>query len=123
MFSVVNSVLLRPLPYRDPDRLVLLFNVSMTAAESDSIRASALDFDDYQSRAHSFTAMAAHVGTGFTFTGGRGPELVIGQMVSPDFFTVLGAQPLLGRVFAADEFSPGRNNVLVLTQRFWRERF
>jgi len=123
MFSVVNAVLLRPLPYPDPDRLVLLFNVSTTAAESNTIRATALDFDDYRARARSFAAVAAHVGTGFTFTGSSGPELVLGQMVSPDFFTVLGAQPLLGRVFAADEFSPGRSNVLVLTHRFWTDRF
>ena len=123
MFSVVNAVLLRPLPYPDPDRLVLVFNVSTTAAESNTIRASALDFDDYRAGARSFAAMAAHVGTGFTFTGDSGPELVVGQMVSPDFFTVLGAQPLLGRIFVADEFSPGRSNVLVLTHRFWMDRF
>ena len=123
MFSVVNAVLLRPLPYPDPDRLVLIFNVSSTAAESNTIRATALDFDDYRARARSFAAMAAHVGTGFTFSGGSGPELVLGQMVSPDFFAVLGVQPLLGRVFAADEFSPGRSDVLVLTHRFWKDRF
>jgi len=123
MFSVVNAVLLRPLPYPDPDRLVLLFNVSTSAPESNTIRATALDFDDYRARTRSFAAMAAHVGTGFTFTGGSGPELVLGQMVSPDFFTVLGAPPLLGRVFAADEFSPGRSNVLVLAHRFWQERY
>jgi len=116
-------VLLRPLPYPDPHRLVLLFNVSTTAGESNTIRATALDFDDYRARARSFAAMAAHVGTGFTFTGGTGPELVLGQMVTPDFFKVLGAQPLLGRVFAPDEFSPGRGDVLVLTYRFWVDRF
>ena len=123
MFSVVNAVLLRPLPYPDPARLVLLFNVSTNAAESNTIRATALDFDDYRARAHSFAAMAGHVGTGFTFTGGSGPELVLGQMVSPDFFNVLDVRPQLGRVFAPDEFSPGRCDVLVLTHRFWTDRF
>jgi predicted permease len=123
MFSVVNAVLLRPLPYPGQDRLMLVFNVSKAAAESNTISASALDFDDYRSRAHSFEAMAGHVGTGFTFSGSGEPELAIGQMVTPDFFRVLGVQPSLGRAFTADEFSPGRENVIVLSQRLWKRRF
>ena len=123
MFSVVNAVLLRPLPYPDQDRLMLVFNVNTTAAEATTIRASALDFEDYRSRARSFEAMAAHIGTGFTFSGQGDPELVIGEMVTPDFFRVMGVQPSLGRAFTADEFAPGREHAIVLSQRLWKRRF
>ena len=102
---------------------MLVFNVNTTAAEANTIRASALDFEDYRARARSFEAMAGHIGTGFTFSGHGDPELVIGQMVTPDFFRVLGVQPSLGRAFTADEFSPGRENTIVLSQRLWKRRF
>ncbi len=123
MFSVVNSVLLRPLPYPDQSRLMLVFSVNTKAADADSIRASALDFEDYKARAKTFEAMAAHVGTGFMFGGPGEPELVIGQMVTPDFFRVFGVSPALGRTLNADEFTPGRENVIVLAHRLWKRRF
>jgi len=106
MFSVVNAVLLRPLPYPDADRLMLLFSVNGSGA-GNTIRLSALDFEDFRARARSFESMAGHVGTGFTFSGGGAdPELVIGQMVTSDFFSVLGVHPALGRTFAKDELTP-----------------
>ena len=123
MFGVVNAVLLRPLPYPDPERLMYVFNVNTNAPESNTIRASGLDFEDYRSRARSFEALAGHVGTGFTFSGQGGPELVIGQMVTADFFKVFGVAPAAGRTFTADEFSPGRENVIVLSHGLWRRRF
>jgi putative ABC transport system permease protein len=123
MFSVVNAVLLRPLPYPDQDRLMLVFNVSTTDAAANTISSSALDFDDYRARARTFEAMAGHIGTGFTFSGNGNPELVIGQMVTPDFFRVLGVQPSLGRGFTAEEFSSGHENTIVLSQRLWKRRF
>ena len=124
MFSVVNAVLLRPLPYPDAARLMLLFSINNNAGEANAIRVTALDFDDFRARARSFESMAAHVGTGFTFSGaGADPELVIGQMVTPDFFRVLGVQPALGRTFAPDEFAPGRESEVVLSQRLWKRRF
>jgi putative ABC transport system permease protein len=123
MFSVVNAVLLRPLPYPDQDRLMLVFNVSTNAADANTIRSSALDFEDFRARARTFDGLAGHIGTGFTFSGGGEPELVIGQMVTPDFFRVLGVQPALGRTFAADEFFPGRDHTLVISHRLWKRRF
>ena len=123
MFSVVNAVLLRPLPYPAPDRLMLVFNVSTDAAGANTIRASALDFDDYRARARTFDAMAAHIGTGFTFSGRGNPELVIGQMVTPEFFKVFGVSPALGRTFTPDEFAPGRDLVVLLSEKLWKRRF
>ena len=123
MFGVVNAVLLRPLPYPDHERLMLVFNVNTNAPESNTIRATALDFEDYRSRARTFDALAGHIGTGFTFSGQGNPELVVGQMVTPDFFKVFGVAPLAGRTFAADEFSPGKENVVILSHRLWQRRF
>jgi len=123
MFGVVNAVLLRPLPYPDQDRLMLLFNASTSAPEVNTIRATALDFEDYRSRARTFEAMAGHIGTGFTFSGSGDPELAIGQMVTPDFFKVLGVAPSAGRAFAPEEFTPGRENVVILSNALWRRRF
>lgn len=123
MFSVVNAVLLRPLPYPDQDRLMLVFNVNANAGEADTIRATALDFEDYRARARSFDGLAGHVGTGFTFSGQGEPELVIGQLVTPEFFKVFGVQPALGRTFAPDEFAPGRGATIVLSHRLWMRRF
>jgi putative ABC transport system permease protein len=123
MFSVVNAVLLRPLPYPDQDRLMLVFNVNANAGEADTLRATALDFEDYRARARSFDSMAGHIGTGFTFTGQGEPELVLGQLVTPDFFPVFGVQPALGRAFAPDEFAPGRGAAIVLSHRLWMRRF
>ena len=123
MFSVVNAVLLRPLPYPAPDRLMLVFNVATNAADQTTIRATGLDFEDYRARARSFEAMAGHIGTGFTISGQGDPELVIGQMVTADFFKALGVQPSLGRAFTAEEFTPGHENTIVLSQRLWKRRF
>ena len=123
MFSVVNAVLLRPLPYASPDRLMLIFNVVTNAPDENTIRATGLDFEDYRARARSFETLAGHIGTGFTFSGQGDPELVLGQMVTPEFFKALGVQPSLGRAFTADEFTPGHENAIVLSQRLWKRRF
>src|SRR2546427_3889768 len=88
MFSVVNAVLLRPLPFRDPGGLMLVFSIN-SRKDVGQIRATALDFFDWRSRARSFEAMAGNIGTGYTFSDGE-PEFVLGQQVTADFFTVLG---------------------------------
>src|SRR6185503_4887818 len=122
VFSVVNAVLLRPLPYPEPDRLLVLYqqheqeNVGRT-------RAAPLDFLDWQRRSRSFQAMAGHTGTGFTFTGDGEPELVIGQMTSAELFDVLGVRPLLGRAFRREENEAGRNQVMLLSHGLWQRRF
>ena len=123
MFSVVNAVLLRPLPYPEQSRLMLLFNQRTNAPSANTIRLTPLDFDDYKSRAHSFESLAGYVGKGFTLTGAGEPELVIGEMVTPEFFRTLGVTAALGRTFAADEFQLGHEDVVVLSDRLWKRRF
>jgi putative ABC transport system permease protein len=122
MFSVVNAVLLRDLPFADPDRLVVLSSLNRQQ-DIRQIRASALDFADWRSQSTSFDAMAGHVGTGFTFSGDSNPELVTGQLVTADFFRVLGVAPLVGRTLAAGDFTAGRHHVIVLAHGIWQRRF
>ena len=122
MFSVVNAVLLRPLPYAHPDRVMLAFSVNTQSGATD-LRVTPLDFADWRARAQSFEALASHIGTGFTFSGDGEPELVVGQLVSPDFFRVFGVAPALGRTFNAEEFTPGRENAIVLSHRLWTRRY
>jgi len=122
MFSVVNAVLLRPLPYPEQSRLILLFNLRTNAPSADTIRLTPLDFNDYKSGARSFESLAGYVGKGFTLSGAGEPELVIGEMVTAEFFRTLGVAPALGRTFASDEFQLGRENVVVLSERLWKRR-
>ena len=122
MFSVVNAVLLRPLPFADPNRLMLLYSVRQRSGRQ--VRASPLDFLDWRREAQSVDGMAAHVGTGFTFSGGdTTPELVIGQQVTQDFFRVVGVEPAIGRSFTADEFAPGRDRAIILSHGLWQRRY
>lgn len=123
MFSVVNAVLLRPLPYPEQSRLMLLFNQRTNTPSANTIRITPLDFDDYRLRAHSFESLAGYVGKGFTLSGAGEPELVIGEMVTPDFFRTLGVAPALGRTLGFDEFQLGHENVVVLSHRLWKRRF
>jgi putative ABC transport system permease protein len=122
MFSVVDAVLLRPLPYPDADRLVVLASVNRQP-EVGRIRASALDFADWRSQSASFDGMAGHIGTGFSFTGSGDAEFVTGQMVTSDFFRVLGVTPAFGRPFTSDDFVAGRHHVLVLSYGLWQRHF
>lgn len=119
MFAVVYGVLIRPLPYADADRLHLLFQ---TTGRAGRTRVSPLDFVDLRAQARSIR-VAGVVGNGFTFTGGGDPELAIGQLVSGEFFSLLGAAPALGRTFGAADEAGGNNDVIVLSHRFWQRRF
>ena len=122
IFSVVNAVLIRPLDYRDPDRLFIVNSLG-SAPGVGKVRMAPLDFVDFRQRTRAFEDMAAHTGTGFTFTGDGDPELVIGQLVTAELFGVLGARPLLGRTLRSDENEAGRDAVIVLSHDFWKRRF
>ena len=98
MFSLVDAVLLRPLPYPQPDRLFSLFEVN-SRSNIGRTRATALNFLDWQQQSTSFSGMAAHIGTGFTLTGQGDPAFVLGQQVTPNLLDVLGVQPFICRTF------------------------
>ncbi|MBZ5609964.1 MAG: ABC transporter permease [Acidobacteriia bacterium] len=120
MFSLVNAVLLRPLPYRSPERLVIVSQTLQSRAAND---ASAADFQDWRDRARSFEQMAAFSGSAFNLTGGDRPEKLIGMTVTSGFFETLGVAPALGRGFVAGEDQPGANHAVVLSDGLWRRQF
>jgi predicted permease len=120
MFSVVNSVLLRPLPYAEPETLLKLYT-SMPQFRDASI--SYPNFLDWQQRSRSFEAMAAYRSTSFNLTGSANPERLRGEMASATIFPVLGIKPIIGRAFTADEDRKGGAQVAVLTSSYWKTRF
>jgi len=115
VFTVVNGVLLRPLPYRFADRLVLLM---YGPAGRVSLWLSPLNYQDYVAQSRAFDAAAAMTPTTANLTGEGDPERVSGSRVTPDFFNVLGIEMALGR-----PLRPGDTDVVVLSDRFWRRRF
>ena len=117
IFTVVNAVLLRPLPYPAPDRLVALWQVTR-ASERASV--SVPNFRDWQADARSFAAMATVRGGPTTVLGGTEPTRADVYRVSGDFFRVLGAPPVIGRVFVADDSRIGAAPVAVVSAAFWR---
>src|SRR5215467_4471992 len=125
IFSVVNGVLLRPLPFYDPDQVVRIWHTPPQTSfpGMTTFAVSPANFLDWQSQNHVFSSMAIYGYRGFTLTGGEKAEQVDASAVSPDFFPTLQVQPLVGRVFSADENQPGHSNVIVLSHRFWQEHF
>ena len=125
IFSIVNTVLLRPLPFDEPDRLVRIFHVPPQAAFPGMRRfsVSAANFYDWQRDARLFERMALYRFRSFTLTGGGTPVAIVAGAVGDGFFETVRAQPLLGRVFLADEDAPGRGHVVVLSAGFWKSHF
>ncbi len=118
IFTVVYGVLLRPLPYPAPDRLVALWEVNHRG------RYSALadpNFDDFRERNHSFVAMAKFRGGISSVSGGGEPTRTVVAMVSRDFFKVLGTEPSIGRSFSPDETRVGGAPVAVVSHRYWTQ--
>jgi len=124
IFSVVNGVLLRPLPYSDPDRLVALREVIPAIAQTyPSLPASSRHFTEWRQRASSFEHISA-VDTGSAaLTGAGEPEQLDIARVSADLFETLGVQPAIGRAFATGEDQSGRDRVAVLSDSLWRRKF
>jgi putative ABC transport system permease protein len=125
IFSVVDGVLLRPLPYHDAHRLVRVWHVppSKSFPGMETFTVSAANYLDWRSQNHVFEDMAIYSYRGFTLTGGDKPQQVDAGAVSASFFPTLGVEPLLGRVFLPEEDQPGRGNVVVLSHKFWQEHF
>jgi hypothetical protein len=120
IFSVVNAVLLKPLPFEEPGRLVRL---SQTWEGRTTGIYSPQNFLDVVASARDFESLAAIDGGGVTLTGRGAPARLEGAEVSTRFFNVLRVRPVLGRSFVDGENEPGRNKVAILGHRLWRERF
>ncbi len=122
IFSVVNSVLLRPLPYPESDRLVMVWE-SNTRDQGGLSSCSFPDFREWRARNSVFEKMAAYASATFNITGDAEPERVPGAFVSPEIFSVLGVNPARGRDFTPDDEQYGRNRVVILSHGFWQQRF
>jgi putative ABC transport system permease protein len=122
IFSVVDGVLLRPLPYPQPEQLVRVFE-SNPGKGWPTFALSPPNFLDWRAQTQTLAKIAAYEPDGFTYTSGDAPERWSGPMVTEGFFEVLGAQPELGRTFSADEFEVGKSHVAVLSDALWRSTF
>jgi predicted permease len=121
IFSVVNTVLLRPLPYRDADRLVMVWGYDRPHGYNTD-QVSPPDFRDWQSQNHIFEAMAGSTDVMYTLTGTGEPAPITAYEFSAEYFRVLGVAPLIGRTFAPEEEQEGQNHVVVLGYRLWQSR-
>src|ERR671929_1402134 len=108
IFSVVNSLLLRPLPFAQPDRLVQVWETSAKLGRNN-IPASFPNFADWRDRSHVFEQTVAYSDWTFNLTGTAEPERIRSAIVSPAFFTTLGVKPIMGRTFLPDEDQPGKD--------------
>ena len=119
IFSVVNTVLLKPLPYDRPDQLVAIFSRD---AQGQRQYVTQPDLDDWRTMSRSFTTLGSYVGQSVNLTGLDEPQRVLGVFVSSDFFSALGVQPASGRLFLPGEDRQGAERVAVLSDRVWHSR-
>ena len=122
IFSVVNAVMVRPLPFADPDRLVRLWE-SNPSGGWPQFSHSHPNFLDWRAQQTTFEGLAAYGGTSFATSSDGGAEIVRGLAVTADFLPLLGAQPALGRNFTAEEDRLGAPTVVLLGDGFWHRRF
>ncbi len=117
VFSVVYAVLLRPLPYREPSRLVVLHETTPRVGE---VSVSFQNFIDWRAASHAFAQMAAVQSVDFNLAGVTQPENISGDAVSPNFLSMMGIRPFLGRDFDASEEKAGTAPVLLLSYSLWQ---
>jgi predicted permease len=121
IFSAVEAVLLRPLPYFQPERLVMVWEDSSFIGFPDNTPAPA-NYVDWKAQNTVFRDMAARQGSTMSLTGDGAPEQLYGQRVTPNFFDLLGVQPAIGRVFTAEE-DKAKEQVVLLSYNLWQRRF
>ena len=125
IFSVVNAVLLRPLPFDDSSRIMQVWHTppAQSFPGLTWFSVSPANYLDWRSQSSSFEQMAAYGFRSFTVGGKERPEAIQAAAVASDFFPLLRVQPLLGRTFAPDEDRPGQGHVVVLSYNFWGDHF
>jgi predicted permease len=123
LFSVVNGVLLNPLPYEHPGQLVAIYEKYEKIGGLESAPIEYLNFLDWQRESRSFASMAAYRNEDYNFIGNGEGERLSGYMISADFFTALGAAPVLGRTFRRDDDQLGAAPVVILSGGFWKRKF
>jgi putative ABC transport system permease protein len=122
IFSVVNAVLLRPLPYKNADRLVRVWGTNLKNGRTRAW-ASFPNLQDWRAQNTSFERLGAYNDDRQTVTGAGAPEQVSVALVTQDFFAVLGVEPASGRFFLQQEFVPGGDAPVMLSYGYWQRRF
>jgi predicted permease len=121
MFSVLNTVLLRPLPYRSPEQLAMLWTEDPTQNLREG-RSALWDVEQWRGQSQTFADMATFDSVGTVLTGADGMEQIVGASISPNLLPLLGVQPILGRSFSTEESEQGQRLVLI-SHSFWQARF
>jgi predicted permease len=122
IFSIADAVLLRPLPYRDAKKLVMVWEDASSYGFPQDTPAPG-NFSDWKSRNHVFEDMAAYKWDNLNVSGDGNPEHLVGQAISANLFSVLGVSPFLGRDFRMDDNNPGAAHVAILSHGLWVRRF
>ena len=124
IFSALNATILRPLSYKNPEQLVMVWGVEPRGCcRHGGMVLSSPNFLDFKEQNRVFENMGAFSGTGFTVTSVENPQKIHAGRVTADFFRVLGTQPMLGRTFLSDENQAGHDHVVVLGYEMWQRRF
>ena len=122
IFSVVDSILLRPLPLKDPERIVSIWEQGLAFGVNQNEVAPA-NFFDLRNQTQMFEGIGAHGTQDINLTGDGEPERLTGELVSANVLSLLGVEPALGRTFLANEDQPGQERVVVLSDALWQRRF
>jgi predicted permease len=124
LFAVVETVLLKPLPFENPEQLVMLYEQSADGKHADNVVAAGM-FQEWQKQSRSFEQMAILGGSGYNLSGTNGllPEKVEGGKCSWNLFSVLGVRPAYGRLFSAEDDSANANATVILAWNLWKRRF
>lgn len=120
IFSVVNAVVLRPLPFEDPERIIRMWG---KFSQGDHAATSPPDFLDYRAQNSTFEEFAAMRSSSYNLTGDAEPERIIAADVTTNFFRALGIKPIQGRAFSPEEEQPGLAGVAIISEGLWRRRF
>src|SRR5919199_3498700 len=122
IFSVVDTIAIRPLPFREPGELVALHG-TQKANGIETAGVSYLDLQEWRARTHAFSEMAAVSGRSLTLSDGAEPERFNGATITWNLFPMLGVNPIVGRQFRADEDAPGGARVVLLSHGVWQRRY
>src|SRR6266513_2892580 len=122
VLSLVNGLLVRPLPYRQPQQLILLLQ-HFKSQNLERIPVSPPEFKDYEARAHSFERLGAFGYTNFNLANEDRPERIACATVTAGVFPLLGVLPIKGRFFEPEECTLGRDDVVIISARLWQRRF
>ncbi|HEX8088208.1 MAG TPA: ABC transporter permease, partial [Blastocatellia bacterium] len=122
IFSVINAVMIRPLPFKDPDRLVMVWEHNRNRGRAQNV-VNPANYMDWQDQNSVFEGMAVLFDTRLNLTDVDDPEEIPAQQVTTNFFTLLGVNPALGRAFEPEDEQPGRDAIVVISHGLWKRRF